>query len=457
MSDRPSDTTELPLHEVFDRKSLDILIDHILESGALGRSKVYANLLQYLVKAAGQASSPKEIEIAMEVLGRDVDFDVSKDSVVRVYVHQLRKKLDRYYSEHYPLKFGQQAAYRLVIPKGEYTVAAMVFQPSTEGEKSDQGSSIPAPLNPIAYKRSTLFPWAVAAVILLAANLSFMLGKFLFDSNQAAPLQAVAKDPIWQPMLGDNSPILLVVGDFYIFGELDEAGNVKRMVREFSINSKMDLEDLFMVEPELAWKYYDLDLTYIPEGSAFALNSISAILPNGNKSVDVKMMSELTTEDITTHHIIYIGYVSGLDRLHNMVFAASGLSIGNNYDELINKDSRDVYTSTAGLPSFSEPFTDYGFLSFLPSANDKNIMAITGMRDAGLIHTAKALGDAKQLKAIHKHLNTTATDKNNLFQAYEVLFEVQGINRKNFNAKIVYSRQMDQNTLFNRELSAIDP
>jgi hypothetical protein len=211
----------------------------------------------------------------------------------------------------------------------------------------------------------------------------------------------------------------------------------------------MDLEDLFMTQPELAWKYYDLNLSYIPESSAFALNKISSVLSLGHKPVNVKMMSELSTQDIATNHIIYVGYISGLDRLNDMVFAASGLSIGSNYDELINKASGESYTSSAGLPSFREPFTDYGFFSLSQSAGKKHIIIVAGMRDAGLIHTAEILASETQLDAIGTALAKRTDQVPST--AFEVLYEVNGLNRKNFNAKLVYSGYMDSNTLWDKD------
>ena len=56
----------------------------------------------------------------------------------------------------------------------------------------------------------------------------------------------------WQAFLDDDLPILLVIGDYYIFGETDAAGNVMRMVREFDINSRDDLARLQSEDPDKA-------------------------------------------------------------------------------------------------------------------------------------------------------------------------------------------------------------
>src|SRR5690606_41244557 len=48
-------------------------------------------------------------------LGKSSSFDVAQDSVVRVYIHKLRRRLDEFYDG-----LPAAPASRLVIPKGEY-------------------------------------------------------------------------------------------------------------------------------------------------------------------------------------------------------------------------------------------------------------------------------------------------------------------------------------------------
>ena len=99
--------------EIFGSEDLFALSERIITSGALGRSKNYRALLQYLVQCSIEGKPPKELEIAIDVLGRNNDFDVSVDSTVRVYVHQLRKKLDAYFE-----KQGAEEDYRICRSKG---------------------------------------------------------------------------------------------------------------------------------------------------------------------------------------------------------------------------------------------------------------------------------------------------------------------------------------------------
>jgi hypothetical protein len=238
------------------------------------------------------------------------------------------------------------------------------------------------------------------------------------------------------------------MGDYYIFGELNANGNIARMVREFNINSRSDLEDLQFSDIEQAENYLDLDLSYMPEGSAFALAKIIPILQDSGKRVDITMMSDLTTSDIRSNHIVYIGYLSALEKLTDMAFAGSGLKIGRSYDELLNTETAEYYTSDAGLPEEGEPFRDYGMFSTFPASIDTQVILISGMRDAGLMHTAQALADANALMDL-----VTAIDNDGAFGSFEALFEVYGVDRLNFDANLVYANVLDDNQIWATPMS----
>lgn len=415
---QPTDTAaSVSTEEAFTAAELLALRDRISASGVLGRSKHYLAMLGYLVECSIENKSPKEIELATEVLGKPADFDVSADSSVRVYVHQLRKKLGAYYELN-----ELDAIYQLAIPKGKYSLAALPRAVAVEPQRKFN-------LNGVLL---------VLTVVLLSANLFTMLSE---REEQSAPApQIAATHPIWKTVLDDDQPILLVMGDYYIFGELNANGNIARMVREFNVNSRSDLEDLQFSDIEHTENYLDLDLSYMPEGSAFALAKIVPILQDSGKTVNITMMSDLTSADIRSNHIVYIGYISALEKLTAMTFAGSGLRLGRSYDELLNSATEEYYTSDAGLPEEGEPFRDYGLFSTFPASIDTQVVLITGMRDAGLMHTAQALSDASSLDDLVVAIDS---DTDEAVASFEALFEVYGVDRLNFEANLVYTNLLD--------------
>jgi len=419
----------LNTHEVLRTEELLALCHRIIDSGILGRSKHYSALLQYLVQCSLSGKSPKEVELAIDVLKRDSDFDVSNDSTVRVYVYQLRKKLDSYYES-----FEHEASYRIVIPKGQYTI----------GLQRKKSTSVDRPAYKTQKQKLGLNNGLLlAAVILLATNLAYMT--ITNRSKSTVISQIAAEHPVWDSVLQDELPILLVMGDYYIFGELNANGNVARMVREFNVNSSLDLERMQFTDFERAENYLDLNLSYMPEGSAFALARILPILEESNKTINITMMSDLTTADIRENHIVYIGYISGLEKLNDIAFASSGLRLGRSYDELLNNQTQEYYTSDAGLPEEGQPFKDYGMFSTFPVSTETQVLLISGMRDAGLMHTAQALSDPEALNDLVVAIDN---DTDEAVASFEALYEVFGIDRMNFNAKLIHTKLLNTDKIW---------
>src|SRR5690606_4250421 len=191
----------------------------------------------------------------------------------------LRQKLENYYATA-----GNTETVRIVVPKGEYRVALAPIGPA---ETTDEDAPAGAPA------RRRVAAWAAAAIAAGAAALGAGLGWWLAqDRSPPSPVQAVAASEVWSPILADDTPTLIVVGDYYIFGELDEVGNVDRLIRNFSINSRKDLDEYLMFDPD-AGNYIDLDLTYLPRSTAFALRDILRVLYTSEKPVHIASMSDL--------------------------------------------------------------------------------------------------------------------------------------------------------------------
>lgn len=92
-------------------------LDWLLTSGVLGRSGNLARVLKYICdeRFAGRAHLIKEYSIATEALGRRPDFDPNTDTIVRVTIHSLRKRLQEVYQAE-----GADRPMRLVVPPGHY-------------------------------------------------------------------------------------------------------------------------------------------------------------------------------------------------------------------------------------------------------------------------------------------------------------------------------------------------
>src|SRR5215469_10465678 len=139
---------------MLDIHQLHAHAERIRSSGVLGRSRLIRRLFDFLVDCSLTDRAPKEIEVALDVFGKDAGFDVTQDAMVRVYIHKLRRKLEEFYADS-----GRGEAERLVIPKGAYR---FVIEPVETAEEAGTAEAGAPPL------RSWRGRWIAAA---LAASL----------------------------------------------------------------------------------------------------------------------------------------------------------------------------------------------------------------------------------------------------------------------------------------------
>src|SRR5262245_64797762 len=92
-------------------------LESVLNSGIFDRAPRLAQVITYVCSKYfdGEAERIKEYNIGVEALGRGVEFDPKKDSIVRVEAHRLRKRLRDYYA-----KEAITHAVQIVIPPGHY-------------------------------------------------------------------------------------------------------------------------------------------------------------------------------------------------------------------------------------------------------------------------------------------------------------------------------------------------
>lgn len=403
-------------------------VERIVASGVLGRSRTYAKLLDYLVECSLDGRTPKELEIAVKVFGKGGDFDPNQDSLVRVYMHNLRQKLEQYHVQH-----PEPTGHKLVIPRGEYRLVIEADEPV----QPSPAAALPEPATLRTARRPS--PWLVAAVVLLGINVLAYVA--LHREPPPTSAEQLAAMPVWASLFDDDIPLLVVVGDYYIFAELDDYGNVRRLIRDFNINSAKDLDELFMYTPELTEDYYDLDLTYLPQASAYALTDLLRVLYTSDKPVRVTPMSDLSAADLKSNHVIYVGYISAMDTLSEFVFASSGLSVGETYDELLNEETGEDYMSGAGMLRYDQRnYRDYGFFSTFPGPSGNQFVIIAGTRDAGVMQIAQTLSNLDDVMSLQDRVDLASNDG---APAFEALYQVTGFDRMNLDAMLVYWSELN--------------
>ncbi|MBZ9979070.1 hypothetical protein [Mesorhizobium sp. BR-1-1-10] len=177
-------------------------LERLLASETFGRSERARKLLRYLVEReqAGEADRLKGFSIAMDVFGKDGDFDPSTDAVVRVQAGRLRDLLQQYFASE-----GVAEPVRIAIPRGGYVpayelnairlpeTAELAIQtgaaaaPSAQRGTAESAIAAPALLAPMvapapSVARHLRFFWMAIAVVIA------MLGVLILRQGSGALL-----------------------------------------------------------------------------------------------------------------------------------------------------------------------------------------------------------------------------------------------------------------------------
>ena len=415
-----------------DTEQLRAHAERIRASGVLGRSPLMQRLFDFLLECTIAGKAPKEIEVAVDAFGKGASFDVSQDAMVRVYIHKLRRKLEEFYAGP-----GASEPVRLSIPKGEYRFAAE----SAVAEAPVEATAVPASPPPLAPAPSWR-KWTVGVLLAsLLLNAAILLGAWLRPEPHD-DMQDVRRSSIWAPILNDDRTIFLVVGDYYIFGETDESMEVKRLVREFAINSPQDLDEYLKQHPDLADRYLDLELAYLPTAAAYSIRDVMPLLSVANRRVRVVTMSQLNPAVIKSADIVYVGYLSGLGRLSDLVFTNnSRLAVGESFDEIVDRNTHKRYVSQAAVPYRGESkIHDYGYFATFTGPSGNHIIVIAGTRDVAAMHMSETLTDAKLVDALSRNAGAA--------KDFEALYEVYGMDRLNLDGKLLLTSPLDSASIW---------
>ncbi len=166
--------------------------ERVVASKTFARNPRLVALLVYLCEKslASDGQSVKEYDIATDVFQRPPAFDQTRDAIVRVEMHRLRKKLKEYYAIE-----GVLDPVEIVLQAGKYLPDFVERRALTQASPEpmevallQEPVSMPSPIAP---KRA--FPFGWLAVVLLAAGLGVAGSLFWLNHSRTKAATASIK------------------------------------------------------------------------------------------------------------------------------------------------------------------------------------------------------------------------------------------------------------------------
>lgn len=389
------------------------------------RSDRLHRLFEYLLERSLADEACSEQQIAIDVFNDDRSTDSGSDANVRVYIHRLRKIMEA--------TFAGDKGVRLYVPVGEYRIR-METADDLKIHQED-AAAIPRLARKPMMRRTGVM--ALIAVILTAIALAWTwLGR------GSEPL---AESLAWQTIAKSKRPITVVVGDYYLFAQLDRSQAVRdrppKLVFDPSVPTREEIIILQMLDPGKANAVVDYNQQYVSSGTIEALSMVRAgfaRLPSlAHRRIDLVAASQLTPEMLASNDLIYVGQFSGMAQLlRDPLTQASGFTFGPGFGGLTDAKTATRYQSD-GMTLTDERIArrDFAYLANLPGPAGNRLLLIAGIGDAGVKEAAQIATNPDAMKRL-------ALDSDRLAGGFEALYRVRTIKNVNVGAAIVVDRPL---------------
>jgi len=394
-------------------------LDRLLASDQLAKSEASRKLLTYLVERSIGNDIPKETEIALDVFGKDATFSSAEDSVVRVGVRTLRQKLAEYYSSA-----GNLDELRLGIPKGSYRV---VVQPRADAPVE----SAPTP----TVGRRAAWGWAAGVALALLA-VSLIANVYLWNHRVTAEsdpeLASVRSSRVWAEMVASPRPLTIVLGDLFMFTQIDPRTGRTQTVRDTTINSSEELRAYLANNPSFASERGQRYATMIQKSAAVGMVSILRIVDHTGRRVEVLARDDLQADAVRNNDIIYLGPLVRLGPLAGYYQLASRYRFRTEDSRVMDTVSQKVFLPEGEL---GDQHRDYALAASFKGPTGNRIMIFTsGARNAGLLQIVRTLtsreGLARFDAASRARLGAVP-------ESFEALLTVTGFKQTDLSAEVV--------------------
>lgn len=390
------------------------VLDKILASSEFKDSKRYQDLLRYLVEESIKGNSVKETTIAHDIFGKDSKFDPSEDPSIRVYVSNLRKKL-----EHYYLTTEDNCPVRLEIPKGQYTV-------QFSENRVENKHKVPT--------RKFAWYWIVIGFLSIVIIIQFAL--YFFNNGNNSTTEG---NFVWAEFLTSNTkPTMVVLGDYLFLFEKNQSESGGLFVRDPRINTEEEYRNVLKQNPEFVKQFVVLNFTFLRPSATWALSEILPFLWNSPNKVFLKLASQVKWEDFQTHNVVFIGSFKTLYKMKQLLttFNVKYNSFPPSI-EIVDKSNKLIQKFSPTDLSGGNYQKDYGVIVKQRGPNGNTMLFLLGFDEVGVVEAAKTSVD-KNLKGLIEMFSKKSVSVNN----FEMVIEAEGVDQTSFNSSVKFFREL---------------
>lgn len=383
---------------------MELEAQRLLASDVLERSPQLAELFTYLVHASARNRSPKEAEIAQDVFGRDASFEPAQDALVRVHVHRLRGKIDRFYADH-----PSPDSLRLTIPRGEYRLVL-----------SSAGSAEEGPPTPDHASRRT---WLTASLLVAAVAVGIIAGRLMPSSQPTEPVPS----QLWNSYHRDSRTALIIVGDHHGDGETGLPGSA-------GVATPGPGAPAYVVPSAT---------TILPVGVATALRHVIPALASGDPSrqrMRLLPMSQVTPDMMRAANIVYIGHLADIAMIGEPLFAGSKVRPAARGRALADAATGRILARAPDEKDDLQRQSDFGYVASFSGPSNNRITVIAGGGNAGLMQAAEMAASPDRIQSIMKAAGPG--------EDFEAVLVVTSLHDMNMGSRLILTAPLDSGAIW---------
>lgn len=412
---------------MIDHSTKKSILEKIISSNTFDKTDKYSSLLIYLVESALSEKIPKEYCIAVDVFHRDKAFNPSLDTIVRYYMHRLRKKINDYYANE-----GKNDKIKLIIPKGHYEVKFI--------RRSKTGVKF--------WHNLTKKDWIFIFITIFLASVAILFYyKYLSFTKISRIIERPINknDPIWSGFFENQLPTSLLIGDHFLIREYDnESGGYREQV-DYSINTEADFNQFAKRHPERTLE--KLDHGSLPHNSIFNLHDIEHVFYSFYQRPDIQFTSEYMSKPtdlpkIVDRNIIYMGGFRNLRQFSQIIakFPIEYEYTGTFSGEIRIRDQiSDSLITFKSMKLEEGNYLDLGFIAKLPGPNLENYLFCIGFAYPAQIETVRMLSRQESLIKLY---NQTIKQEKTFPKYFYMIVEVTSFEYTAQETSIKYFREI---------------
>jgi hypothetical protein len=420
------------------RQALDRLLWSKYFVNAHKKQKFLRLICDYYLE--GCAEKLNEHLLGYDVFGRDNSYNPASDPIVRVFAHEIRKKLEAYYARE-----GAGDPVRLEIPAGSYQPVFTRQPPAMVSEPAEALAEMPALVEALPAARRWPYGKIVAGLVglgLLAAVMT--LGLENRQLRQEMARGEAARDPatygsFWAAFLADKNPPLVILSNppvLRFINASDPESAIKGSI-PLADETVAALKDKFVTNPEVAIKEShgptdDSDEAakskivvernetprlvlgtnvYTGMGEAIGLHYLTDFFRKASRSIQLKQSRTLSADDLKKHNVIMLGGVwvntwsSKLTRNEDFLFTSRGT---------IENRRQQVAEAHEYIPQFDRRTgnltIDYALITVKPNISEGNdVMMLAGVYSQGTEAAAEFVTNKDYLDQMNQRLQQSGS------------------------------------------------